>query len=229
MESFQKIAQMIQSARTWLDRAEESYQNANPVRGELDLHLAQAEIQRACETSRQLVNDMSTIEISKNREPVPTWLRYYPLGAVASIIGMMLWMGVWVATYSDGSEKRARTLVGASIWNRSVMMEAVNSSASVRQELTAVSEKAKVTKNVESYPQKNAVKRRTETTIANSTVVRKPSHVKSRVYTASSNDDTSIYDYDLPEARDNQWHTASVSGWGEEQMVRESVPSFSNR
>lgn len=228
MESFQKITHMIQGARAWLDRAEESYQSANPIRGELDLHLAQAEIQRACETSRQLMNNVSVMDFSKKREPAPTWARYYSLGAVASIIGMMLWMGFWVAAYSDGSEKRARTLVGASIWNHSMRLEAMVSQDPTSEEPASVSDTA--VKNDQAVrTQGTAQARHIETSKDKGRTYRRPVNTKPRVYTASVDERSSLYDYELPESNDQQWHAVSVSTWGEEQIVREAVPSFSNR
>lgn len=41
----------LRSARIWLTRAEESFDKDSKIRGELDLFLAQAELQRARETS----------------------------------------------------------------------------------------------------------------------------------------------------------------------------------
>lgn len=230
MESIQKIAQMIQGARVWLDRAEESYQNANLVRGELDLHLAQAEIQRACETSRQLMNNTSMIDFAKKREPAPAWLRYYPLGAVASIIGIMLWMGLWMAAYSDGSEKRARTLVGASIWSHSMALEAMSVSTVAHSESTPVSNEA-LRNEPRISAKDNSPTPRSETSIAKGkgNEYHRPTYSKPRVYTASIDERTAMYDYELPESSDHQWHAVSVPSWGEERIVRDSVPSFSNR
>lgn len=46
-----QMSRHLQSAKVWLTRAEESFGKDSSVRGELDLFLAQAELQRARETS----------------------------------------------------------------------------------------------------------------------------------------------------------------------------------
>jgi type IV secretory pathway VirB10-like protein len=46
-----QMSRHLQSAKVWLTRAEESFDKDSTVRGELDLLLAQAELQRARETS----------------------------------------------------------------------------------------------------------------------------------------------------------------------------------
>lgn len=46
-----QMSRHLQSAKVWLTRAEESFGKDSTIRGELDLLLAQAELQRARETS----------------------------------------------------------------------------------------------------------------------------------------------------------------------------------
>ena len=114
MEPKKRIHFMINEAKGWLDLAQESYENDNPVRGELNLHLAQAEIQRACETSREMIGK-NMFEISKSRrEQQPTWLRYYSLGAVAAMVGILFYMGINLLLFSDGQERTGRSLISAS-------------------------------------------------------------------------------------------------------------------
>ena len=47
------IASSLQSAKVWIDQADESFSKDADVRGELNLFLAQAELQRAREVNRQ--------------------------------------------------------------------------------------------------------------------------------------------------------------------------------
>jgi hypothetical protein len=215
-----------------LERAEESYKTANPLRGELDLHLAQAEIQRACENSREILRAIPQQESFFRREQVPVWMRYYPLGAVASIFILIIWMGTWLAAFSDGGERKARTLVGASIWTSSIQVKvrpvpenrlAVRtvSKEETPTQKASIREKT-VEKQGESKPEADSIEENESWT---------NSYPEPTYYYAQSDEHVSFQEtiYDLRDSEDDQWHAASISGWGEERIVRDSVPSFSER
>lgn len=228
MEAKQRINVMIQEARGWLERAQESYKNDNPVRGELNLHLAQAEIQRACETSREMVGE-NMFAISKTqREQQPAWLRYYSVGAVAAMVGILLYMGVNLVLFSDGEESIGKSLI-ASSWidvaptflSTSHIDEEQGSKTHINLNFVAASEKRYVT-NQQRTTQKPRMNPR--------------HHGRAQTVAANAHDETN-YDstyYDLNDSRyyslpgSNDWREASVSNWGEER-IGNSVPSFSDR
>ena len=232
MDSLERITLMIKEARLWLERAEESYKNANPLRGELDLHLAQAEIQRACENSREILRTMPERESLFRREQVPVWMRYYQLGAVASILILMIWMGTWLVAFSDGGERKARTLVGASIWTSSIQVTVKPVAEDRMAVLTRTKEETSARNS--SVSEKGTEKpRRSEPKTASSEETESwtNSYPEQTYYYAQSDDHVSFREsiYDLRDSENDHWHAASITGWGEERIVRNSVPSFSER
>ncbi|HMM20909.1 MAG TPA: hypothetical protein PKA10_09205 [Selenomonadales bacterium] len=81
----QNMFRHLRSAKQWLAKAEESFDKDSDIRGELDLFLAQAELQHARETSRSR----------------PVWYRQQYLRqllsfAVAVIIGISGFGGYWM-------------------------------------------------------------------------------------------------------------------------------------
>lgn len=75
-----KYKEHVRAAREWLGRAEDSLEQEDHIRGDLDVMLAQAELQRAQETEEGLVRRR--------------WLgRLLPAGA-AALVAALVW-GLW--------------------------------------------------------------------------------------------------------------------------------------
>lgn len=87
-EQNEKKTRHLRSARQWLSQAEESFEEDREVRGELNLFLAQAELQRAKETGL-------------NRG----WLRKYPAirHGLAAVVAMTL-VSVAFGVYNQSNE-----------------------------------------------------------------------------------------------------------------------------
>ena len=81
----QNMFRHLRSAKQWLARAEESFDKDSDIRGELDLFLAQAELQHARETTRS--------RQAWYRQP---YLRHLLSFAVAVIIGISGFGGYWM-------------------------------------------------------------------------------------------------------------------------------------
>ncbi|HPT66880.1 MAG TPA: hypothetical protein PLI94_02440 [Bacillota bacterium] len=227
MEPKKRIHFMINEAKGWLDLAQESYENDNPVRGELNLHLAQAEIQRACETSREMIGK-NMFEISKSRrEQQPTWLRYYSLGAVAAMVGILFYMGINLLLFSDGQERTGRSLISAS-WTAPVQFSWLTEEFFEEEHAVETP-----------HGQSQAVAAQTQRRTSQKPRLTPRRHGRPQTVAAGAHAETkynsNFYDlhdsryYSLPGSMENNWHKASVSNWEEERIDSNSVPSFSER
>lgn len=227
MESFQRVQSMIQEARQWLDKAEGSYKSANPIRGELDLHLAQAEIQRACEASRAICFGPQHKETIVKREQSSSRVRYYTIGTAAAVIGFMFFASLSLFLYVGGSTMRNRSLMGASFKIQPIFIYISDTQGNAAEKQTTPTVTKNSTQN-EKNPRLVAVK----------PVINQNIEAVSR---KNSNADFTDYDdpeiqadapdfsrlYAVPNSRGNQWHAATTTHWGEDRIIRNSVPSFS--
>jgi hypothetical protein len=225
MESFQRVQLVIQEARQWLDKAQESYRNSNPVRGELDLHLAQAEVQRACEISRSVLSTSINRNVEPIREQSTPWLRYYTVGVAAAVSAIMFVMSLSLFLYSDGNKMRNHSLLGASFGTNSTMLY-ISVSEPVKSENKTVS-----TQEQTIVKKEKTVVVASERTIVNKKSGNNTTERLSRIayseprISEDTSDDSRFYAETT--SRGNQWRSVSTSHWGEERLIRNSMPSFS--
>ena len=88
MEAKQQITARIRSARTSLEQAERSFRADREVRGELDLMLAEAELQN----------------LRNKRQGAPIWTRRLLAGVVAVLVLLGGYGGYWYAAHRHAAE-----------------------------------------------------------------------------------------------------------------------------
>lgn len=81
MDKSNQLLQYIEDAKTWLDKAEDEFNNANSTRGELILSLAQAEVKHAWELSRG-----QYVSSDEKKIPVRRMTLLIPMAAGLSIL-----------------------------------------------------------------------------------------------------------------------------------------------
>jgi hypothetical protein len=223
METFQRVQLIIQEARQWLDNAQESYRNSNPVRGELDLHLAQAEIQRACEISRSVLSTSEYENESYKREQRASWVRYYTIGAAAAISAIMFAFSLSLYSFSDGNTMRNDSLLGASFQvNSAVIYIPVSEPNRGKAESTEKQTVAKKQKEITVASEWTSMNKKN----GNGTTERLGRAVYNNGKTSTDITDDSRF-YTGTSVHGGQWRSVSTSHWGEERLIRNSMPFFS--
>ncbi len=97
------LLEHIEEAQDWLEKAKDEYNQANNIRGEMILNLAQAEVRHAWELSRRQSVSSDVAAKPKKRNGAEFKVRYL-LPAAASIIilsGVIVWLNVGKIDYKS--------------------------------------------------------------------------------------------------------------------------------